>query len=304
MKIPKVSLAICFSLILAHVFFSSTASQITTKMIKLFSVHQSKEKTETLVFELCRSLEKSSEECEQPAVRTAQFYLGSRARFEPMSDLERNFLISLNNHNQNSYVSNLAAYPSFKNMTLQLNSDLSELAANENLVIGKNVTVLSSLKSLWLHVSWDHVLKNIFNLILIGFLLELFISRTYFVGTYIVGGVLAIIFAANYQPDIMVSMGASAAISALMGLAFVCVRPFHKKSFLFFVTPKITWLLMKFILIGIFMSDLIFAVMSSFSFSLDGVAYWVHVYGFIFGVLIGLVGVILKDTRWGTVLIA
>lgn len=156
-------------------------------------------------------------------------------------------------------------------------------------------TWLPLLTHMFLHGSWWHVLSNMWTLFIFGDNVEDRIGSGRFLGFYLMGGVAAgfIQMALGGDPNIP-AIGASGAIAAVLGAYFlffptakvVTFIPFL--LFIWFVRiPAVVYL-------GIWFISQLWSGISSTTAS--GIAWWAHIGGFIFGLLLALV---VKGTKHG-----
>jgi len=150
--------------------------------------------------------------------------------------------------------------------------------------------------SIFLHGGWIHLLGNLFFLWLAGPALEDRWGRPFFLGFYLLCGIVPnLLWVARYPDSAIPLIGASGAIAGLMG-AFA-VRLWNTKIrffyFFFFFWRPITGTFMApaWLMLGLwvgrefFWADAADELMGSFG----GTAYWVHVWGFLFGVVVAAV---------------
>lgn len=143
--------------------------------------------------------------------------------------------------------------------------------------------------SLFLHGSWLHLISNLWSLWLFGDNVEDTVGHFRFLLFYLAGGVAASLVHFLFQPaSTLPTIGASGAIAAVMG-AYVIMFPLARITTLvpvffiplFFQVPSLLF-------IGFwFVSQVFSGVFSLFS-SMNGggIAWWAHIGGFLFGVLI------------------
>jgi membrane associated rhomboid family serine protease len=145
------------------------------------------------------------------------------------------------------------------------------------------------LTSMFLHGGWMHLIGNMIFLWVFADNIEAIIGSVLFLIFYIAGGLVGT--AAHIFTDInslIPSVGASGAISAILGAYLVMFPKSKIKVFiLFFVTymPALLFLLLWF-------GQQMFAGMGSLgavSAESEGVAWWTHIGGFVFGVFVGFV---------------
>lgn len=146
---------------------------------------------------------------------------------------------------------------------------------------------------LFMHDGWLHLIGNMLFLYLFGAALESRYGGLYFSCYYLLGGIFAGIMHGLHYPDsLRVLIGASGAVFAVMG-CYVVHFWNSKINFLFFLgfRPR-TFAVAAWVAIPMmFTKELLYAWITS---SIEaGVAYWAHVWGFIFGV--GLLALIKKS---------
>jgi membrane associated rhomboid family serine protease len=141
---------------------------------------------------------------------------------------------------------------------------------------------------MFLHADWLHLLGNLFFLYLMGPFLEDVWGKVTYGVFYIVAGILAAqAFAMHYPHSLIPTIGASGAISGVMGGFLVRhwkvrIKYFYMFSILVrgtFSAPA--WVMLP---IGLF-KEIFDAALTDKMFSQGGggVAHWAHVWGFIFG---------------------
>jgi rhomboid family protein len=150
------------------------------------------------------------------------------------------------------------------------------------------VPALSVLFSMFLHAGWLHLLGNMLFLIIFGNNIEDRFGRIRYLLFYLASGYVAaygFAFANHNSAEALI--GASGAISGVLG-AYLVIYPRAKVwslvPFLFFIPVRIpAWLVlgMWFVLQWVYAAG--YAASGSGS-----VAYLAHVFGFLFGMLIGL----------------
>jgi len=139
--------------------------------------------------------------------------------------------------------------------------------------------------SMFLHVNVFHLLGNMWFLWLFGDNLEDKLGKLVFLIFYLLGGGVALLihsFAAGEAVKNVPCIGASGAISAVMG-GYIMLFPAAKiRCFIFIWFKPILFKMSAFMFLGIwFIGQLISS--SSVSPGSTGVAYWAHIGGFLFG---------------------
>jgi len=143
------------------------------------------------------------------------------------------------------------------------------------------------LTSMFLHAGWAHLLGNMYLLWLCGASIEDLWGRPVFLAVYVVcGGAAAMTHAAMTPDSLSPLVGASGAISGVLGAFLIRlydtrIRFFYWFLFFFgtFKTPA--WFILPLWLGNQVMSAVLYG---------DGspVAFWAHIGGFVFGVLVAL----------------
>ena len=149
-------------------------------------------------------------------------------------------------------------------------------------------TALGMFAYMFIHSGWLHLLGNLFFLYLSGPFIEDVWGRSLYAGFYLIMGVLsAQMFATHYPSSFVPLIGASGAISGVMG-AFL-VRYFKTKIkffYLFFPFFRGTfkapaWLMLP---LWLFFELLNAKLMDAMNPGGEGgVAHWAHIWGFVFG---------------------
>ena len=151
---------------------------------------------------------------------------------------------------------------------------------------------VSSITSMFLHGSWDHILGNMLFLAIFGKNVEDAFGTLRYLAFYFAGGFVAtatqtamtLLFGSAADGRVP-SLGASGAIAAVLGAYFVLYPNTKVLTWIFFVITKIpAW-----VFLGLwFLYQLVeanFGLLSS-SANGGGVAFFAHVGGFVFGVLV------------------
>lgn len=155
--------------------------------------------------------------------------------------------------------------------------------------ITRGMDMHTLITSMFIHGGWMHLIGNMIFLWVFADNIEAIIGSLLFLIFYIAGGLAGT--AAHIFTDInsvIPSVGASGAISAVLGAYLVMFPKSKIKVFiLFFVTymPAIIFLLLWFgqqMLAGV-------GSLNAVSAESAGVAWWAHIGGFLFGVAVGLV---------------
>ncbi len=153
--------------------------------------------------------------------------------------------------------------------------------------ITRGIDMHTLLTSMFLHGGWMHLIGNMLFLWVFADNIEAIIGNLYFLFFYIAGGLIGSAAHIMTNTDsIIPSIGASGAISAVMG-AYLIMFPKSKiKVFILIFTtymPALVFLLIWFaqqMLSGI-------GSLGATSAETTGVAWWAHIGGFVFGAMMG-----------------
>ena len=137
--------------------------------------------------------------------------------------------------------------------------------------------VMTMFTSMFLHGGFLHLAGNMLFLWIFGNNIEDALGHVRFIPFYVLSGLVAAIFQLSYDPSSDVPMiGASGAISGILG-AYLVLYPFARiKTLIFFFIVELPAILL--LTIWFFMQVL-------YSTSMNGVAWYAHIGGFIFGLL-------------------
>ncbi len=144
------------------------------------------------------------------------------------------------------------------------------------------------LSSMFLHGGWSHLIGNMLFLWIFGDNVEAVIGNGKFLLFFLVGGMIASATHVWMNPESTIpSLGASGAISAVLG-AYLIMFP-RSRVKMFFLIFFITFYISAIFFIGFwfiqqFMSAYGQAGLDAQS---QGVAWWAHIGGFIFGIFFG-----------------
>ncbi len=149
----------------------------------------------------------------------------------------------------------------------------------------------SLFTAMFLHGGWLHIIGNMVFLLVFGDNVETVMGKFGYLVFYLIGGLVASAAFIAINPDTTVpSLGASGALAAVLG-AYIVMFPRSQVRALvflgFFVTiTRVT----AFIFLGLwFVLQLFQGIGTLGANQTGGVAYWAHIGGFIFGLIIGFV---------------
>lgn len=157
-----------------------------------------------------------------------------------------------------------------------------------NIDLGNPLTWYPFLTHMWLHGSLFHLISNMWTLVIFGDNIEDRLGSGRYLLFYILGGVSAGLLQYFFSTDLNIpALGASGAIAAVMGAYF-----------LFFPRSRVITLVPVFIFgwfaeipavfyLGIWFMTQLFSGVASLGMpaGMGGVAWWAHIGGFLFGLL-------------------
>ena len=151
----------------------------------------------------------------------------------------------------------------------------------------------SLISSMFLHGGWMHLIGNMLFLYVFGDNIEAVKGHVGFLIFYVLGGLAASFAHILFNPESTIpSIGASGAISAILG-AYIVWFPKSKIKTLVPIVFYITIIRINaFIFLFIWAAMQIFYGMASIgaeSAQTAGVAYWAHIGGFVFGLVVALI---------------
>jgi membrane associated rhomboid family serine protease len=146
------------------------------------------------------------------------------------------------------------------------------------------------LTSMFLHGGWLHIIGNMVFLLVFGDNVETVMGKFGYLVFYLVGGLAASAAFIALNPGTTIpSLGASGALAAVLG-AYIVMFPRSKVRALvflgFFVTiTRVT----AFVFLGLWFALQLFQGIGTLGGNqMGGVAYWAHIGGFVFGVVVGI----------------
>lgn len=148
------------------------------------------------------------------------------------------------------------------------------------------------LTAMFLHGGWLHLISNMLFLWVFGDNIEAVLGRAMYLGFYLAGGLFASAAHILLNPNSSIpSLGASGAIAAVLG-AYILIFPRARVKLLVFlgVFARVTRVAAVFFL-GVWIVIQIFsgiADLGATTAQTGGTAFWAHIGGFIFGVIVGL----------------
>lgn len=138
--------------------------------------------------------------------------------------------------------------------------------------------------SMFLHGGWLHLLGNLLFLWLAGASLEDRWGRVFYALLYLCGGVVAALIHAAMHPQSAIPMvGASGAISALMGAFLVRLAATRIRFFYWFLIVRGTFLMPAYVALPLWLLQQF--AMARYG-AAGGIAVWAHIGGFAFGALV------------------
>ena len=150
-------------------------------------------------------------------------------------------------------------------------------------------TGITAFSSMFLHASFLHIFGNMLFLAIFGPTLEDRIGRLKFLAFYLLGGLVALGAQVAINPDSSApTLGASGAIAAVLG-AYILLWPKARILSLVFIIFFVTIIeVPALVILGIWFGTQLWFGLSGLSSSVggEGVAYFAHIGGFVFGLLV------------------
>ena len=142
------------------------------------------------------------------------------------------------------------------------------------------------ITSMFLHGGWMHLIGNMLYMYIFADNIEASIGNAPFAVFYLLGGLAAGACHIYFNPGSAIpAVGASGALSAVMGAYIVMYPTSNVRGFLFFFRVNIpAW-----IFLGFWFYQQSSAGYASLGDTSGGIAWWAHIGGFVFGVLAGFV---------------
>lgn len=140
------------------------------------------------------------------------------------------------------------------------------------------------LTSTFLHGSWMHLLGNMLYMWIFADNIEASVGSAWFVVFYLAGGLAAGLAHIYFNSGSAIpAVGASGALSAVMGAYIVLFPRSNVKGFFFFFRVSVP----AFLFLGFWFYQQSQAGFASIGNTSGGIAWWAHIGGFVFGVLCG-----------------
>jgi membrane associated rhomboid family serine protease len=160
-------------------------------------------------------------------------------------------------------------------------------------------TLLGSLRSMFLHGGWIHLIGNMVFLLIFGPHLEEFLGRAKYLVFYLLAGFAAGMLHTVFNWNVCIpSIGASGAIFGLLGGFFLLYPGTRIRSLVLFFRVPVGMVDVQafYMLFTFFLFDLVNGLLSlgADNAATGGVAIWAHVGGFIAGLVMAFVATLFK----------
>ena len=156
--------------------------------------------------------------------------------------------------------------------------------------IVQGVDLQALLTSLFLHGGWLHLLGNMLYLWIFADNIEAVVGNVRFLLFYLAGGIVASLTQILIDPSSNIPIiGASGAIAAVMG-AYIVMFPGSRVKMLFLLFFMVFYI-PSWVFLGIWFIQQAMSGIGTLGMMAEdggGVAWWAHIGGFVFGLLIGL----------------
>ncbi len=169
---------------------------------------------------------------------------------------------------------------------------VSEVRVASGVVLPVNSAAVATIfTSMFMHASWLHLIGNMVFLWIFGDNVEDILGHIPYLLFYLAGGVVAAAAQIFFTPTSSIpSLGASGAIAAVLG-AYIVMFPRARVRTLVFVGIIFVTRVSAIIFLGIWFIIQLFSGVTSLgadTAQTSGVAFWAHIGGFIFGLVVGL----------------
>jgi membrane associated rhomboid family serine protease len=145
--------------------------------------------------------------------------------------------------------------------------------------------------AMFMHGGWLHLISNMVFLWIFGDNIEDILGHIPYLLFYLAGGLIASAAHILFNPTSSIpSLGASGAISAVLG-AYIVMFPHSRIRTLIFFGIGFVTRISAFIFLGVWFLIQVFSGVTSLgadTAQTSGVAFWAHIGGFVFGLLIGV----------------
>ncbi len=148
------------------------------------------------------------------------------------------------------------------------------------------------ISAMFLHGSWMHLIGNMLFLWVFADNIEATIGNVPFLLYYLLGGILASLAHVYFSPGSEIpSLGASGAISAVLGSYLIMFPKSKVKVFIFLIIFLQRITMSAFIFLGIWIAIQIFSTIQNIGVSSEqgGTAWYAHLGGLVFGLLMGVI---------------
>ncbi len=154
--------------------------------------------------------------------------------------------------------------------------------------INQGEDLFTLITSMFMHGGWMHLISNMLFLWVFADNIEATVGNLTFVAFYITGGIAASFAHAYFNPTSAVPcVGASGAIAAVLG-AYMVMFPKSQVKIMVIIFFRSFYMAAIFFL-GFWIVQQLFSGFTSLSTDTsEGVAWWAHIGGFVYGVICGL----------------
>ena len=164
----------------------------------------------------------------------------------------------------------------------------------ENINLAKPITWYSFITHIFLHGGWLHIISNMWVLYIFGDNVEDRLGSLRYLIFYLLGGISAGVLQYIFSIDASIpALGASGAIAAIMG-AYLLFFP-HSRVITFIPIFFFGWFveIPSIVFLGIWFLTQLFSGLMALStpsnMHMGGIAWWAHVGGFLFGLLLAYI---------------
>jgi membrane associated rhomboid family serine protease len=158
--------------------------------------------------------------------------------------------------------------------------------------IANGENLISLLTSMFLHGGWAHIISNMVFLIVFADNIEAVLGKALFPLFYLAGGLAASFthVVVNFGSGVP-SLGASGAVAAVLGAYIVMFPRSQVRALVFFGFYAFVTRMTALVFLGVWFVTQLFNGVASLGVETaqtGGVAFWAHIGGFVFGLIIGI----------------
>lgn len=302
-KTPIITISIVACLVAIFLYWGPCPS-FTQERDEIEEKHSMKDRKLQLFLSYCQKHEADALICDQSGEALMQLFdnkdldeilpENEQQQNQASKELIRSFYRKFSVEDKE--IKELDTYPQYLVAKEAMSIDLQNLYKTNDMLSSQNHTILAVLKASVLHSGLIHLISNIIGLICFGIYVELRMKRLLFFLCYLLGGMFGLyLYASRFMEGDRVIIGASANVSAVMGMFFVFYYRFRMKMLIImgiiktFSVKVLYWFPFMYLL-----TEVVYAY-GSYTNHGTGIAHLAHIGGMSFGVIAAIV---IKAFHW------